>query len=117
FTTKLPPGDKYEILILGFNDSTSQYVMEIPPLPEGAYYTDVFTVEIQYEPASTFVLKNCNFETGKSVLISESYKVIDELIAYMKKKTLLKIEIGGHTDNVGSELSNKTLSEERAQAV
>lgn len=117
FSTKLPPGDKYEILILGFNDSTSQYVMEIPPLPEGAYYTDAFTVEIQYEPASTFVLKNCNFETGKSILKPESYKVIDELIEYMKKKSTIKIEIGGHTDNIGSESSNQVLSEERAQAV
>lgn len=117
FSTKLPPGDQYEILILGFKDSVSQNIITIDPLPEGAYYTDAFTVEIQYEAASSFELKNCNFETGKDVLKPESYVVIDELIQYMKKKPSLRIEIGGHTDNIGSEASNQILSEGRAKAV
>lgn len=117
FSTRLPAGDKYEIFILGFKDSTSYNVFEIPALDENAYYKDPFKVDIQFEPSRTFVLEDCNFETGKALLEPESYTVIDELVNYLKRKTDQRIEIGGHTDNVGSAASNKKLSEERANAV
>jgi outer membrane protein OmpA-like peptidoglycan-associated protein len=35
----------------------------------------------------------------------------------MKTNPKLKIEIGGHTDNVGTKAYNKTLSENRANSV
>lgn len=117
FTTQLPAGDKYEIFILGFKDSTSYNILEIPPLEGNAYYKDAFKVDIQFEPSRTFVLEDCNFETGKALLEPESYNVIDELISYLKRKPDQRIEIGGHTDNVGTAASNIKLSEERANAV
>lgn len=117
FSLRLPAGDKYEIFIMGFKDSTSYNIMEIPELKENAYYKNPFKVEIQFEPSRTFVLEDCNFETGKAILSPESYAVIDELIAFMKRKLDTRIEIGGHTDNVGSAASNLKLSEERALAV
>ncbi|HRN92552.1 MAG TPA: OmpA family protein [Ferruginibacter sp.] len=117
FATRLPAGDQYEIFILGFKDSTSYNMFEIPALEGNAYYKDPFKVDIQFEPSRTFVLEDCNFETGKALLEPESYSVIDELVSYLKRKPDQRIEIGGHTDNVGSAASNKKLSEERANAV
>lgn len=117
FSLFLPVGDKYEIFILGFKDSTSYNFIEIPPTAPNTSYKDAFKVDIQFMPSKTFILEDCNFETGKSTLEPESYSVIDELYAYMIRKSDEIIEIGGHTDNVGKAVANLKLSEERANAV
>jgi OmpA-OmpF porin, OOP family len=117
FSTRLPAGDKYEIFILGFKDSTSYNVLNIPATTGNAYYKNPFKVNIQFLPAKSFVLEDCNFETGKAELKPESYTVLDELVAYLVRKEDERIELGGHTDNVGSAKSNQVLSEARANTV
>jgi len=88
FSTRLPAGDKYEIFILGFKDSTSYIVLDIPPTTGNAYYKDPFKVGIQFLPAKSFVLEDCNFETGNADLDEESFPVLDELVAYLEIKEL-----------------------------
>ncbi len=117
FSVRLPAGDKYEIFILGFKDSTSYIVLDIPALQGKAYYKNPFKVDIQFLPAKSFVLEDCNFETGKADLEEDAYKVIDELVAYLNRKEDERIELQGHTDNVGSAKSNLILSEARANTV
>jgi outer membrane protein OmpA-like peptidoglycan-associated protein len=118
FSFRLPVGDKYEIYILGFNDSTlNENVLTIPPTQGNAYYKNPFIVDIQHMPAKSFILEDCNFETGKADLKEESYKVIDELVAYLNRKDDERIELGGHTDNVGNAKKNLILSLNRAKAV
>ncbi|MDB5203371.1 MAG: OmpA/MotB domain protein [Ferruginibacter sp.] len=117
FTVRLPAGDKYEIFILGFKDSTSYNVLDIPATQGNAYYKNAFKVNIQFQPAKTFVLDDCNFETGKATLEESSYAVLDELVTYLNRKDDEKIEIGGHTDNVGKAASNLSLSLDRANTV
>ena len=118
FSFRLPAGDKYEIYILGFNDSTlNENVLTIPPTKGNSYYKSPFTVDIQHLPAKSFILEDCNFETGKADLKEDSYKVIDELVAYLTRKDDERIEVGGHTDNVGTAKKNLLLSEARANTV
>lgn len=117
FSVRLPVGAKYEIFILGFKDSTSYNVLDIPAPAGNAYYKKPFKVDIQFQPSKTFVLENCNFETGKANLEPESNAVLDELVAYLVRKEDEKIEVGGHTDNVGSAASNLKLSLDRANTV
>ncbi len=117
FSIRLPSGDTYEIFILGFKDSTSYNFLEIPPLKGNAYYKDPFVVDIQHLPAKSFVLEDCNFETGKATLEESSYAVLDELVAYLVRKDDEKIEVGGHTDNVGTAAKNLVLSTDRANTV
>lgn len=117
FSTRLPAGDKYEIFILGFKDSTSYNILDIPALAANATYKKPFEVDIQFQPAKTFVLDDVNFETGKAILKPESFPVLDELVAFLVRKDDEKIEIGGHTDNVGKAPANLLLSMERAKSV
>ena len=117
FSIRLPAGDVYEIFILGFKDSTSYNFLDIPAPVGNAYYKKPFKVDIQFLPSKTFVLDNCNFETGKATLQPESYTVLDELVAYLNRKDEQRIEIGGHTDNVGTPANNLKLSLDRAKAV
>ena len=118
FSFRLPVGDKYEIYILGFKDSVlNENVLTIPPTTGKAYYKNPFKVDIQHLPAKSFILEDCNFETGKADLKEESFKVIDELVAYLNRKDDERIELGGHTDNVGKPKSNLILSDARANSV
>lgn len=117
FSLRLPNGSKYDIYILGFHDSTSYNVLDIPALKDNQYYKNPFNVDIQFEAPKSFVLDNCTFETGKATLQPEAYKVVDELVEYLKRKEDEKIEVGGHTDNVGKPEANMILSTNRANTV
>jgi len=117
FTVRLPAGDKYDIFILGFNDSLSYNVLDIPALKDNQYYKNPFKVDIQFDPPKSFVLENVTFETGKADLKPESFVVLDELVEYLKRKSDERIEVGGHTDNVGKADANIVLSQNRANTV
>jgi outer membrane protein OmpA-like peptidoglycan-associated protein len=58
-----------------------------------------------------------NFDTGKSIIRDESKPIIEQIVLMLKSNPDLKISVEGHTDNVGTPASNKTLSESRAKSV
>jgi outer membrane protein OmpA-like peptidoglycan-associated protein len=65
----------------------------------------------------TINLNNVFFDFDKAVLKPESFPELDRIVALMKEKSGMQIEITGHTDNVGPEKYNLSLSERRAKAV
>ena len=69
------------------------------------------------EVGKMVVLKNIFFETNKFDLLPESKAELQEMISFLNSNPTVSIEIGGHTDNVGDEKANKTLSENRANTV
>jgi outer membrane protein OmpA-like peptidoglycan-associated protein len=63
------------------------------------------------------VLKNIFFNSGKFDLLPESIVELEKLIGLLKENPSLKIQINGHTDNVGKDADNLILSEARAKSV
>ena len=57
------------------------------------------------------------FESGQAVLTPTGRAILDEMGAAMLKLKGQKVEIIGHTDNVGLRASNQNLSQARAEAV
>lgn len=57
------------------------------------------------------------FNTNEAVILSESYRILNELLDLMHRFPSLKVLVVGHTDHVGSETDNLKLSENRALAV
>ena len=88
-------------------------------LPKDAQYNivnkDIFLKNIDI--GSKIALKNVFFETGKSFVKIDSYPELDRLISLMKEVPTLKIELSGHTDNIGKDDYNLKLSQNRADAV
>jgi outer membrane protein OmpA-like peptidoglycan-associated protein len=72
---------------------------------------------IDYKPGDRIRLENIFFEFDKAELLPESKKELDKLVDILTDYPHLKIEIGGHTDNVGSDEYNMNLSEARAKSV
>lgn len=68
-------------------------------------------------PGTPIVLRNVFFETGSASLQPASRAELDQLAELLKQAPTLRIQINGHTDNVGDEADNQALSEQRAKAV
>lgn len=62
-------------------------------------------------------LENLFFEFNKYKLSEESYPELNRFMKFLKQNKNLKIEISGHTDNIGNKNYNKQLSQKRADAV
>lgn len=69
------------------------------------------------DKSKPIILKNVFFETGSAELKSESLSELNRLKNLLEKNAELKIKINGHTDNVGSDEDNLSLSEARSKAV
>jgi outer membrane protein OmpA-like peptidoglycan-associated protein len=61
--------------------------------------------------------KTILFDTGKSTIKTQSAKVLSDIIAILKEYPTSKFTLEGHTDSVGSEKLNQSLSEARALSV
>lgn len=69
------------------------------------------------EVGRSIVLKNVFYDFNSYNLTSDSYIELDKLVTLLEKNPTVWIQISGHTDNIGSDDYNKTLSEKRALAV
>ena len=64
-----------------------------------------------------FDFDRLNFETGKSVLKSESGEQLKNIAEILKSFPNVNIKVGGYTDNTGNANDNLKLSTDRAAAV
>jgi outer membrane protein OmpA-like peptidoglycan-associated protein len=60
---------------------------------------------------------NITFRSGSARLLESSNFLLDSIVDIVRRCPGLRIEIGGHTDDVGSDAANQRLSERRAAAV
>lgn len=92
---------------------TMRYKRVEPPAPVAASEP----APSEPPPPPRFVLQGVQFETGKATLTSGSYERLAAVVEYMTYKKSARIEISGHTDNVGNKKDNQRLSQQRADAV
>lgn len=65
----------------------------------------------------TVTLRNIEFDFNSARLRSISNSSLDEAVRFLGGQPKVRLEIDGHTDNVGSDAANLKLSRERAEAV
>ena len=58
-----------------------------------------------------------NFDTGKSTIRPDSESTLNELIKLLQANPSWSMVVAGHTDNVGAQAMNLSLSRQRAQSV
>lgn len=74
-------------------------------------------MEKQLLTTGLLVMDAVYFETGKTQISLNSEPYLTIIAKMLTKYPKLQIEIGGHTDNVGGQQANQTLSQGRAAAV
>jgi outer membrane protein OmpA-like peptidoglycan-associated protein len=62
-------------------------------------------------------VKGINFKTGSADIAASSLKLLKRTAKVLAEFPDIKVEISGHTDNVGDAAANKALSTQRAEAV
>lgn len=88
-------------------------------VPAGAA-TKPYTLDVPLSPitaGSTIALRNIFFNTASYELLPASNAELAKLTKLLNTNPTLRIELGGHTDNVGADAANMTLSDQRAKAV
>jgi outer membrane protein OmpA-like peptidoglycan-associated protein len=69
------------------------------------------------ETGVKIVIENILFNSGKATLVASSFPELDKLANLLLTNPKVRIEVSGHTDNVGSASVNKKISKERALTV
>ncbi|HOY30870.1 MAG TPA: OmpA family protein [Bacteroidales bacterium] len=116
YLISLPSGKNYGIAVKAPNYLFHSENINIPP--STSYREVEKNIYLKkLEIGSTVVLNNIFFDFNKYSLRSESVPELERLLKFMVEYPTVKIEISGHTDNIGSAAYNKTLSENRAKAV
>lgn len=127
------------VIATAMSDSTGNYLIRLPEskkygveIVAKGYLLFLDMVDISYktydevvvrnfeldrvEVGAKVILKNIYFESGKSTLKPESHNTLDAVVRLLQNNPTLRLEISGHTDNVGSMKSNIKLSNERAKS-
>jgi outer membrane protein OmpA-like peptidoglycan-associated protein len=63
-----------------------------------------------------FAARNIQFETGSARIRSRSLLILDQIAEILVRYPDFRVDIGGHTDNVGDDELNLDLSRDRAKA-
>ena len=69
------------------------------------------------EPGQSITMNNLFFDTKQWTLKPESYLELNRIVVFLQQNPTVKIEISGHTDDVGSDDNNQILSAKRAYEV
>jgi outer membrane protein OmpA-like peptidoglycan-associated protein len=75
------------------------------------------TINVIAPPRKQFTFEDVHFDFDRYTLRPDALRVLDEAVAAMKEDGTLRLEIEGHTCNIGTNEYNLALGERRAHAV
>ena len=120
----VPIGQKYDLVYLSLGIRQIAAQVTVKDLPRQSIKLTLRyqgpppppPIIVPTPPARRFILEGVNFDTGKATLRPESVGRLDLIAEVMAHKNSMRIEISGHTDNVGKKKDNQVLSDKRAKS-
>ena len=116
YQTFLPDSGKYLLHL-----SAEGYLSKTDSIEIGAFRSDTTAYKDFYlkalEVGVSVRLNNIFFDYNATTLRPESFPELDKVVEMLETNATLAIEIGGHTDDRGSDDYNERLSQGRAEAV
>lgn len=94
-----------------------QFDLPVESRAQEVLYQEQLVDEEQLQIGASITLQNVFFQSGKYALYESSLVELDRVVDLLTSNPAMRIELAGHTDNVGSSEANQLLSEQRAKAV
>ena len=98
-------------------DGIPDYLDNCPTIPGVKSNKGCPEVKASVKKIFEKALQGIQFETGKDVIKSVSFPILNDIVKIMNENPTYLLQINGHTDNVGNPESNQILSEKRANSV
>ena len=100
------------------NYSFQAQVLSVEELQKPSLKIEAKALQIDtLEEGSAYAIEAIVFETDAALLSPDAELLLQGFANYLNKQAGLRIQINGHTDDVGDAVRNQVLSEERAKAV
>jgi OOP family OmpA-OmpF porin len=117
YTAVITLGQRYGMYVSRPGYLFSSHTIQTDSLPPdgGGMKKDISLEPIR--PGAAIVLNNLFFESGKAELLPGSLPELRKIGRLLSLNPTMKIEVSGHTDDVGKEQDNLLLSQKRANAV
>ncbi|MBX9852793.1 MAG: OmpA family protein [Cytophagaceae bacterium] len=115
-----PEGIPFNIIVHKFNHDFEMGSAKFEVKPGTQKLNLTLTIEVVTTYVRKYDLNHLFFEPGRSDIAglkAGSMEDLNLVLDSLNKKPKMKIEIGGHTDNVGDDLMNLHLSQKRADAI
>jgi len=110
----VPVGQKYEVTYLSLGLARGDVAANVTVTNEPKQSIKLTLRYKRLPPPPPFVLTGIVFDTAKHTIKPESLPRLDVVVDFMRLKKSARVEISGHTDNVGKPAANKGLSARRA---
>jgi outer membrane protein OmpA-like peptidoglycan-associated protein len=94
--------------------STEDGNNETPSKINESFYADSILMGASKQK---FIVRKVNFEPSSFELSNSSKHEIDKIAFFMNANAIIKLNVTGHTDSIGTNQYNQALSEKRAKAV
>jgi len=118
-----------QIATLRMTQGGREYLVHLGSVNDGDYYAiasvspeamaqevSVNELQAQFDRQGLLALE-VHFDTAKATIRPQSFAILDGAAAMLKQASSAKVEIGGHTDDVGAADANMVLSQQRAESV
>lgn len=101
--------------------TASEYEETVIPVVVEAGKTAIKNIVLKAKEAEKkverIILRGIVFASGKATIAPSSYPALEAALETLRANPNMRVEIGGHTDSVGSKSSNMELSVARANSV
>lgn len=113
YRVKLNKDVRYVMLATGRGYLNQKQELQTNGLKDSHTYTQDFVLTTLSKPVK---MDNVFYEFARWNITKESEQALDELVKLLNDNPNITIELSAHTDMVGNDQANKTLSEKRAQS-
>ncbi len=84
---------------------------------KGGTASETVNIQVIRPPVKTYTFEDVHFDFDRYTLRPEATRVLDEAVAAMKQDATLRLQLEGHTCNIGTAEYNLALGDRRANAV